>query len=128
MPKRNNAPVSVQASEASNVTSNLNILFPSPSTVKGRVLGAFLRGERLTHLDCWARFGSSRLSGHVHTLKRECGWPIQEVDKVVSTKDAGRKATIGVYFLSAEAIQQAGEQGQKYAVETTRINTQRRAA
>lgn len=101
--------------------------YPSPSSVKGRVLGAQLRGERLTHWDCWQRFGSARLSHHIYVLRRE-GWPVEMIERSVSTSDAGRPATIGVYFLADETIHQAGEQGQDYAAECAKVEAERRAA
>lgn len=104
-----------------------SIFYPSPQSVKGRCLGALLRRERLTHWDCWKRWGSSRLSHHVHVL-RKAGWPIEMVEETVKTSDAGRPATIGVYFLDAETILKAGERGQKYAEECARVEIERRAA
>jgi Helix-turn-helix domain len=101
--------------------------FPAPSTVKGRVLGALLRGERLTHLDCWRRFGSARLSHHIYCL-RGTGWPVQMAEETVTTTDAGRPASIGVYFLTPETIEAAGERGQRYAQECARVEAERRAA
>lgn len=122
-----NAPVSVQASEASNVTSSAEMVFPPAESVKGRVLGALLRGERLTHLDCWRRFGSSRLSHHVYCARR-AGWPVKIVEEEVKTSDADRTATIGIYWLDDSDIEQAGELGQRYAAETLRIEHERRAS
>ncbi len=103
------------------------LCFPAPSSVKGRVLGALLRGERLTHLDCWRRFGSARLSHHIYVL-RGLGRAVQMIEETVTTSDAGRPATIGVYFLTPEAIADAGERGQKYANDCARIEEARRAA
>ncbi|MFZ3018789.1 MAG: hypothetical protein WA056_10070 [Gallionella sp.] len=100
--------------------------YPDPSTVKGRVLGALLRGERLTHLDCWQRFGSARLSHHVYMLRGD--WPVEMIEQTVTTRDAGRAASIGVYFLSADAISAAGDAGHEYAEECARIEMERRAA
>ena len=102
-------------------------VFPSPLSVKGRVLGSLLRGERLTHFDCWRRFGSSRLSGHVHVL-RGIGFNIQMADETVLTSDAGRPATIGIYFLTEETIADVGEYGQQYAADCARFEQERRAA
>ncbi|WP_283744281.1 hypothetical protein [Sideroxydans sp. CL21] len=102
--------------------------YPSPATVKGRTLGALLRGERLTHLDCWKRFGSARLSHHVYVLRGDLGWPVQMIEQTVTTTDAGRHATIGVYFLSPEVIAAAGEHGQRFAEDCARIEAERRAA
>lgn len=101
--------------------------YPSAHAVIGRVLGALLEGEKLTHLDCWRRFGSSRLSHHIWQLRRD-GWPVEMVELEVTTSDADRKATIGEYSLSQETIQSAGERGQDYAAECGRINAERRAA
>jgi hypothetical protein len=101
--------------------------YPNPQTVRGRVLGALLRGEKLTHLDCWRRFGSSRLSGHIHPLRRR-NWSIDMVEKDVTTSDAGRAATIGLYSLPQDVIAAAGERGQRYAEECWRIEVERRAA
>jgi hypothetical protein len=101
--------------------------FPSPQSVKGRVLGSLLRGERLTHLDCWRRFGSARLSHHIYVL-RGIGWNVQIVEQTVKTSDAGRPATIGIYYLTPEMIAEAGKPGQQYAAECARIEAERRAA
>jgi hypothetical protein len=101
--------------------------YPPPLSVKGRVLGALLRGERLTHLDCWRRFGSSRLSHHIYIL-RGLGVPVRMIEETVTTSDAGRPAEIGVYFLTPELIDDAGERGQRYAAECARIEAERRAA
>ncbi|HZW86425.1 MAG TPA: hypothetical protein VFF41_03085 [Gallionella sp.] len=101
--------------------------YPDPASVKGRTLGAFLRGQRITHLDCWKRFGSARLSHHVYIL-RGTGWPVQMVEQTVTTSDAGRSATIGVYFLDPEVIVFAGEPGQSYAEHCARIEAERRSS
>lgn len=101
--------------------------YPDTSTVKGRVLGILLSSERLTHKDVWLRFGSARLSHHIYIL-RGIGWPIQTVERTVTTSDAGRPAIIGVYFLEAAVIAAAGEPGQRYAEECARIGAERRAA
>ncbi len=115
------------AAVALGTASALAFSYPSPSTVKGRALGALLRGERLTHLDCWRRFGSARLSHHIYMLRGR-GWPVEMIEQTVTTTDAGRAATIGVYYLSADTIAAAGEPGQQYAAECARIEAERRAA
>ena len=101
--------------------------YPAAEAVKGRVLGALLRGELLTHLDCWRRFGSSRLSHHVWALRR-LGWPVQMFETTVRTSDAGRPAQIGEYYLNADSIGEAGEEGQRYAAEAAAVELERRAA
>jgi hypothetical protein len=101
--------------------------YPDPATVKGRTLGALLRGERLTHLDCWQRFGSARLSHHIYCLRGTPGWSVLMVEQTVTTTDAGRPASIGVYYLDPEVIAAAGERGQRYAEECARVEAERRA-
>ncbi len=106
-------------------TSTHALSLPSPQTVKGRVLGALLLGERLTHLDCWRSFGSARLSHHIYVL-RGLGWNILIDEVTVPTSDAGRPALIGYYSLPAEAIAEAGERGQQYAAKCARVAVERR--
>ena len=101
--------------------------YPAAEAVKGRVLGALLRGELLTHLDCWRRFGSSRLSHHVWALRR-LGWPVQMLETTVRTSDAGRAAQIGEYFFDHSTITEAGTEGQVYAATCASIERERRAA
>ena len=86
--------------------------FPAPRSVKGRVLAALLAGEELTHLDCWERFGSSRLAHHAYIL-RGAGWPILTVERPVPTSD-GRQAVIAFYTLPASAIRAAGDAGAQF--------------
>lgn len=105
----------------------LTFPYPAAEAVKGRVLGALLRGELLTHLDCWRRFGSSRLSHHVWALRR-LGWPVQMLETTVRTSDAGRPAQIGEYYLNADTIAEAGEEGQTFAEQCLRVELERRAA
>jgi hypothetical protein len=88
--------------------------YPRPTSVKGRVLAALLAGAELTHLDCWERFGSSRLAHHVHMLRDGgAGWPIQSVERPVPTSD-GRTAVIAYYALPAATIDQVGAAGAAY--------------
>ena len=108
-------------------TTTSGFCYPDPMTVKGRTLGALLRGERLTHLDCWRRFGSARLSHHIYML-RGIRWDVQMAEETVTTSDAGRPASIGIYWLSPEVIDEAGERGRQYATDCARIEAERRAA
>lgn len=87
--------------------------YPAPASVKGRVLAALLRGESLTHADCWRSFGSSRLAHHVFKL-RAAGWPIACAEAAAPTSD-GRTPIIGRYSLPQTAIAEAGERGQQFA-------------
>jgi|ERR1019366_4830382 hypothetical protein len=99
--------------------------YPDSATVKGRVLGALLRGEHLTHLDCWRRFGSARLSHHIYVL-RGMGWQVEMVEQTVTTSDSGRSASIGLYNLAPAVIANAGERGREYTEECDRIEIERR--
>lgn len=108
-------------------TTTSGFCYPDPMTVKGRTLGALVRGERLTHLDCWRRFGSARLSHHIYML-RGIGWPVQMIEETVTTSDAGRPASIGIYWLPPEVVEATGERGQQYAADCARIEAERRAA
>lgn len=123
----NNAEVIPVAALGFPTETTRQFSYPSPHSVKGRVLGALLRGERITHLDCWRRFGSARLAHHAYIL-RGIGWSVEMIEETVTTSDAGRPATIGVYFLTADVILQAGEEGQQYADECARIEAERKAA
>lgn len=95
--------------------STLSFCYPSPSSVKGRVLADLLAGEKITHKTVWLRHGSSRASHHIMML-RHAGFPVitEEID--VPTSD-GRIARIGLYSLPAEAIEAAGECGQQFIAE-----------
>lgn len=106
-------------------TAITQLFYPAPATVNGRVLGALLRGERLTHRDCQRRFGSVRLSHHAYVI-RGFGWDVQMVKEIVTTSDAARPTTIGVYFLSPAVIDGAGESGQRFAARCQRSEAARR--
>lgn len=115
-----------QSAQQNNI--NATIVFPKPETVKGRVLGAMLRGDELTVLDCLRRFGSDRLPHHVWSLKKHDCWSVTKNDRTVTTSDAGRKEVVTAYSLSPSVVSAAGEFGQRYAEETLRIERERRAA
>ncbi len=89
--------------------------FPAPTAVKGRVLADLLAGEKITHKTVWCRHGSSRASHHILMLRR-AGFLVVTEDIDVPTSD-GRTARIGLYSLSAEAIEAAGERGQQFIAE-----------
>lgn len=125
-PRNDNAPgegreVGIQ----DNIDRN-EFSYPDPSSVKGRVLGALLAGETLTHWDCWRRFGSARLAHHVYVL-RGIGWPVQIEERTVTTSDGGRPALVGFYRLDADTIAAAGERGRAFTADCHRANSERRA-
>lgn len=101
------------AAEGTAFQIALELSFPHPSTVKGRVLGDLLAGRTITHKDTWVEHGSSRLAHHVYALRRD-GWPIDMVEREVPTSDSGRTAAIGFYSLEQGVIDQAGERGRRY--------------
>lgn len=76
--------------------------FPSPGSVKGRVLADLLEGQRITHLDVWLSHGSSRAAHHILKL-REGGWPV-ETDTVDAPTRDGRTARIAEYWLPREVV------------------------
>lgn len=135
-PTNGNATHEQQLGEASNQKNSESILhapskpvneYPDPHTVKGRVLGAMLHGDRLTQKDAWLRFGSATLTQTVFALKR-AGWPVKIDPLTVKTTDAGRPALIGVYHLSPNTIADTGKEGQIYAEQTREIESERKAA
>lgn len=126
-PEKGEAPEARQRFGAPNQNTANEFCYPAPSSVKGRCLGALLCGYQITHLSCWRRFGSARLSHHIYIL-RGLGWDVSRDDITVQTSDAGRQATIGRYYLTQEVIDEAGERGQRYAAECARIERERRAA
>lgn len=71
---------------------------PKPGSVKAAVLNALRAGERLTPLDAWADFGTSRLAAIVNQLKNE-GWPIKRVMVAVECR-RGRIAHVAEYFIA----------------------------
>lgn len=134
-PQNENPRLQPGAGQSKNTTPAFS--YPSPETVKpilpdmkflpGRFLGILLTGRRYTHKDAWLELGHARLADSAWKLRR-LGWPVQMVEEVVATSDGCRTATIGVYFLTPEAIAEAGERGQRYAAECARIEACRRAA
>lgn len=98
-----------------------------PSSFKGRVPDAHLRGEHVTHLDCWRRFGSSQLSHHTYIL-RGVDRHILMTEVQVVTSDTGRAPSIAVYSLYPDVIAEAGKRRQRFSDESTRIEAERRAA
>lgn len=100
---------------------------PNPESVRGRILGALLRGEALTQQDALRRFSNFRLAADIHVLKHHHGWEINKEWIVVLTKDAGRKSEVARYSMSSEAIADAGEEGQKFAALAYQAEIRRKA-
>lgn len=101
--------------------------YPRVESVRGRILGALLRGDRLTQLDALHRFGNFRLAADIEVLRRH-GWQIQTDEIEVSTSDAGRRACVARYAMTDAAIAQAGEDGQRYGAAALVAEIERRAA
>lgn len=99
--------------------------YPKAESVRGRVLGALLRGNRLTQGDALRRFGTSRLGAAICSL-REGNWPIATRMIEIETSDAGRKAHIARYSIPCTDIAQAGEQGRQFAELAREIEEARR--
>lgn len=134
-PPNKNARRQPGVGQSRNTTTEL--YFPSLASVKptfperrflpGRVLGILLTGRRYTHKDSWIELGHSRLSDSIWKLRHRFGWDIEMDEEVVATSDAGRQAEIGIYYLSPEAIEAAGERGRQYAAECASAEAERRA-
>lgn len=101
--------------------------YPRVESVRGRILGAHLRGEELTQQDSLRRFSDLRLAANENEL-RNGGWPIKTEMIEVDTRDAGRRSKVARYYLPPEAIAAAGEEGQRYAAATLAAEIERRAA
>ncbi len=78
---------------------------PAHGSIKRQIFEALARGETLTPLDAWARFGTSRLAALIHQL-RVAGWPIHSDTITVSTAH-GHQASVAAYSM--------GEAGRKAA-------------
>lgn len=101
--------------------------YPNVESVRGRILGALLRGDRLTQQDTLRRFSDFRLAAQVEAL-RKSGWAIVTKMIDVGTRDAGRKAEIAEYHLPAEVVAAAGDIGRHYAAKALEVEILRRAA
>lgn len=88
--------------------------FPKPATVRGRILGALLRGEALTQHESLRRYGDFRLAAHVDALRKR-GWNIATEMIDVLTHDAERHAEVARYSMQKTDIDQAGEVGREFA-------------
>lgn len=101
--------------EGESETTPRAFCYPTPSSVKGRVLADLLAGMKQTHYDVWSRQGSSRASHHIMMLRR-AGFPVitEEIDAPTSD---GRTARIALYSLSIETIEAAGERGKQFIAE-----------
>lgn len=107
-----NANALLEQGACGTTQSSPSFSYPEPASVKGRVLANLLAGDRLTHLDVWQRFGSSRAAHHVLML-RKAGWPVQTLEIEAPTSD-GRRARIAQYSLPPESIAAAGEDGRQF--------------
>ncbi len=101
--------------------------YPSEHSVRGRICGALLRGEKLTQQDSLRRFSDFRLSAHIEVLRKR-GWPIETELVEVGTLDAGRRAEVAEYSMPANTITAAGERGQLFAEAARLVEIERRAA
>ncbi len=107
--------------------SSTTFFYPDPQTVHGRVLGAFLRGERHSTLTARPRFHTTTLTQAVQKLRR-AGWQVRTESMAVETGDTGRVATIGIYSLTHDVIAAAGERGKHFADECAEVELLREVA
>lgn len=90
--------------------------YPKVGSLQSRALARLLRAQRLTHIDFQKITRSYRLASYIEQLYKK-GWPIVSQRRTGKTKDpTGRYVSYSIYYLSLEAICQAGEQGRDYAL------------
>lgn len=80
-------------------------IWPSHTTIAGRVLAEFLRGEFLDHEDVIDGCSSWRLAAYVDKLKK-MGWPVVAFEKPAPSSGCPSR-TIALYALPPEIISQA---------------------
>lgn len=73
---------------------------PRNGTARAAILEALQRGESLTSLEAWQRFGASRLAADMFEL-RSMGWPIHAENIAVPAR-SGRMAHVARYRLVLE--------------------------
>lgn len=71
--------------------------YPREGTARADVLTALQRGRRLTSMDAWRDFGTSRLAADVFDLRR-MGWPIVAETITVPAR-RGHRSKIARYHL-----------------------------
>lgn len=98
-PRRDEARLAAGFEGTQNSSIAPTLSRPRAGTVKASVADALLAGERITSLQAWARWGTSRLAGLIHQLRRE-GWPIDSEDVVVETGH-GHTAHVARYCMGA---------------------------
>lgn len=79
-------------------------IWPRHTTVAGRVLAEFLRGQWLDHEDLIAGCRSWRLAAYVRDLKDK-GWPIEAIEKPAPSPGCQNRS-IAVYGLPPLVIEQ----------------------
>ena len=78
--------------------NSTTFIYPDPQTVHGRVLGAFLRGERHSTLTARPRFHTTTLTQAVQKLRR-AGWQVKTEPATVETGDTGKELQQSVFIL-----------------------------
>ena len=86
--------------DGSNEAQDTAPTFPTPGSIKDKVLSVLRAGESLTSLQAWTRFEPSRLAALIHQLRR-AGWSIHCEDTEVVTA-SGRCAHVGRYWIEAK--------------------------
>lgn len=99
--------------------------YPDCESVRGRILGAMLRGDSLTQQDALRRFSNFRLAADIHELGRR-GWLIDSQMVEVTTKDAGRKSEVKRYWIPGDSIAATGEDGRLFAEAARQAEISRR--
>ena len=66
-------------------------------SIRSLILKALQNGERITSLEAWTDFGTSRMSAVVHRLRQE-GYAIRSCLVKIQTR-RGREASIAEYWM-----------------------------
>jgi hypothetical protein len=104
-----------------------NCTFPRKNSIAARILARLLKGEQLKHREADALTGSYRLSGYIHYLEKQHRWIISRREETEPTRDPIRRdSSFTLYWLSNEQIKWMGEEGQIFADEVLRWETEKR--
>ena len=97
-------------SEVDAVTPRVGLFPTQRNTVRAEVLARLINGEVLTGMNAVFSSSTTRLAAVVHALRTSYRWPIESVEKVVSTND-GRTAEISAYLLPSPIAMAAMTRG-----------------
>ena len=104
----------------------VDCIYPRHNTQQARLLGLLLQQHRCNPLKAWVRLGIYRTSAVVLVLRR-LGWPV-ETGRFDVNNRFDEPCHVADYRLPLEAIERAGEFGQRFAADEFALMEERRAA